>query len=101
MKVCVVGGGSTYTPELVEGLLSRREELGLREIHLVDVDAGLGEQADDRQHDVVGALPLGHGEAQAVAALALPLEAPIATDFDAPADVDDAGVSGDLVPGGR
>ena len=39
MKVCVVGGGSTYTPELVEGLLSRREELGLREIHLVDVDA--------------------------------------------------------------
>ena len=39
MKVCVVGGGSTYTPELVEGLLSRRDELGLREIHLVDVDA--------------------------------------------------------------
>ena len=38
MKVCVVGGGSTYTPELVEGLLSRREELGLRELHLVDVD---------------------------------------------------------------
>lgn len=39
MKVCVVGGGSTYTPELVDGLLSRREELELREIHLVDVDA--------------------------------------------------------------
>lgn len=38
MKVCVVGGGSTYTPELVEGLLLRRDELGLREIHLVDVD---------------------------------------------------------------
>lgn len=34
-----MGGGSTYTPELVEGLLSRRHELGLREIHLVDVDA--------------------------------------------------------------
>lgn len=39
MKVCVVGGGSTYTPELVEGLLARRRELELDEIHLVDVDA--------------------------------------------------------------
>ncbi|TFH19239.1 MAG: 6-phospho-beta-glucosidase, partial [Acidimicrobiales bacterium] len=40
MKVCVVGGGSTYTPELVEGLLSRREALDLHEIHLVDTDPG-------------------------------------------------------------
>ena len=39
MKVCVVGGGSTYTPELIEGLLCRREELELHQIHLVDVDA--------------------------------------------------------------
>lgn len=39
MKVCVVGGGSTYTPELVDGLLARRRELDLHEIHLVDVDA--------------------------------------------------------------
>ena len=38
MKVCVVGGGSTYTPELVDGLLSRREALDLHEIHLVDTD---------------------------------------------------------------
>jgi 6-phospho-beta-glucosidase len=38
-KVCVVGGGSTYTPELVDGLLRRRDELDLAEIHLVDVDA--------------------------------------------------------------
>jgi 6-phospho-beta-glucosidase len=38
MKVAVVGGGSTYTPELVEGLLSRREVLGLTEIFLVDTD---------------------------------------------------------------
>ena len=40
MKICVVGGGSTYTPELVEGLLSRREALDLHEIHLVDTDPG-------------------------------------------------------------
>lgn len=39
-KVCVIGGGSTYTPELVDGLLRRRDELDLAEIHLVDVDAG-------------------------------------------------------------
>jgi 6-phospho-beta-glucosidase len=39
VKVCVVGGGSTYTPELVDGLVRRREALGLERIHLVDVDA--------------------------------------------------------------
>lgn len=38
--MCVIGGGSTYTPELVDGLLRRRDELALAEIHLVDVDAG-------------------------------------------------------------
>jgi 6-phospho-beta-glucosidase len=39
MKITVIGGGSTYTPELVEGLLSRREMLDLHEIHLVDTNA--------------------------------------------------------------
>lgn len=39
MKVCVIGGGSTYTPELIEGLLDRRSALGLTSIHLVDHDA--------------------------------------------------------------
>ncbi len=39
MKVCVVGGGSTYTPELIDGLLRRRTELDLDRIHLVDSDA--------------------------------------------------------------
>jgi len=38
MKVCVIGGGSTYTPELIEGLLRRREMLDLHAIHLVDSD---------------------------------------------------------------
>jgi 6-phospho-beta-glucosidase len=38
VKVCVIGGGSTYTPELVDGLVRRRGELPVREIHLVDVD---------------------------------------------------------------
>jgi 6-phospho-beta-glucosidase len=39
MKITVIGGGSTYTPELIEGLLSRSEMLDLHEIHLVDSDA--------------------------------------------------------------
>ncbi|HSL74801.1 MAG TPA: hypothetical protein VK853_10045 [Ilumatobacteraceae bacterium] len=39
MKVCVIGGGSTYTPELIDGLLRRRDVLDLHEVHLVDVDA--------------------------------------------------------------
>lgn len=38
MKVTVVGGGSTYTPELVDGLLRRRAELDLHEIVLADID---------------------------------------------------------------
>jgi len=39
MKVSVIGGGSTYTPELIDGLLRRRERLDLSEIALVDIDA--------------------------------------------------------------
>lgn len=38
MKVCVIGGGSTYTPELIEGLLERCGPVGLAEVHLVDHD---------------------------------------------------------------
>jgi 6-phospho-beta-glucosidase len=38
MKVAVVGGGSTYTPELVSGFLARRETFPLRQLWLVDVD---------------------------------------------------------------
>jgi 6-phospho-beta-glucosidase len=39
-KVVVIGGGSSYTPEIVGGLLSRREQLNLREVWLVDIPAG-------------------------------------------------------------
>jgi 6-phospho-beta-glucosidase len=40
LKVVVVGGGSSYTPEIIEGLLSRRDQLPLRELWLVDIAAG-------------------------------------------------------------
>lgn len=38
MKVAVVGAGSTYTPELVDGLLERRADLPVRTLALVDPD---------------------------------------------------------------
>ncbi|GAB4478931.1 MAG: 6-phospho-beta-glucosidase [Anaerolineae bacterium] len=40
MKIAVIGGGSTYTPELVNGFLARTGELPLRELCLMDIDAG-------------------------------------------------------------
>lgn len=38
MKITVVGGGSTYTPELIEGFADRIEVLGLTELVLYDID---------------------------------------------------------------
>lgn len=40
LKLAIIGGGSSYTPELIEGVIKRREFLPVSEIHLVDVDAG-------------------------------------------------------------
>ena len=39
MKVAVIGGGSTYTPELVNGFLARIKTLPLTELWLMDIDA--------------------------------------------------------------
>jgi 6-phospho-beta-glucosidase len=39
MKLAVVGGGSTYTPELVSGLSRERERIDIRELVLHDIDA--------------------------------------------------------------
>ncbi len=48
MKLAVVGGGSTYTPELVAGLARERERIDLRELVLHDIDP--------ERRDVVGGL---------------------------------------------
>ncbi|MFC4950323.1 6-phospho-beta-glucosidase [Pseudonocardia sp. GCM10023141] len=40
MKIAVVGGGSTYTPELVDGFARLATQLGVDELALVDPDAG-------------------------------------------------------------
>lgn len=39
LKVAVIGGGSTYTPELVNGFLARVEQFPLDELWLMDIDA--------------------------------------------------------------
>jgi 6-phospho-beta-glucosidase len=39
LKVAVIGGGSTYTPELVKGFLDRTAQFPLDELWLMDIDA--------------------------------------------------------------
>jgi len=48
VKVAVVGAGSTYTPELVEGFGSRTDRIAVDELALLDIDA--------ERLDVVGGL---------------------------------------------
>jgi 6-phospho-beta-glucosidase len=38
MKLAVIGAGSTYTPELVSGLMRERERIGVHELVLHDID---------------------------------------------------------------
>jgi 6-phospho-beta-glucosidase len=38
MKITVIGGGSTYTPELVNGFLMRTGTLPIKELWLMDID---------------------------------------------------------------
>ena len=40
LKFAVIGAGSSYTPELIEGILQRQESLPVRELWLVDIPAG-------------------------------------------------------------
>lgn len=40
IKVATIGGGSSYTPELVEGFIKRYESCPVRELWLVDVPEG-------------------------------------------------------------
>ncbi|MEG2246371.1 MAG: 6-phospho-beta-glucosidase [Peptostreptococcaceae bacterium] len=40
LKIVTIGGGSSYTPELVEGFIKRYEELPVKELWLVDIEQG-------------------------------------------------------------
>ena len=56
VKVAVVGAGSTYTPELVEGFVTRTDRLPVDELCLLDVDA--------ERLGIVGALASFHSTAE-------------------------------------
>ena len=38
LKVSVIGGGSSYTPELIEGFIESQAELAVKRIALMDID---------------------------------------------------------------
>lgn len=40
VKIVTIGGGSSYTPELMDGFIKRYAELPIREIWLVDIEDG-------------------------------------------------------------
>ncbi len=48
IKIAIIGSGSTYTPELIEGLINRRDSLPLDELYLMDID--------ERKRTIVGGL---------------------------------------------
>lgn len=50
LKIVTIGGGSSYTPELVEGLIKRYNELPVSEYWLVDIEDG------KEKLEIVGAL---------------------------------------------
>jgi len=41
LKLVVIGGGSSYTPELMEGIIKHHNELPVGEIWLVDIEEGI------------------------------------------------------------
>ncbi|MGU3473654.1 6-phospho-beta-glucosidase [Paenibacillus sp. D51F] len=48
MKIAIIGAGSTYTPELIEGIIKRKDGLPLSELALMDID--------ERKLGIVGGL---------------------------------------------
>ncbi|MGL5963718.1 MAG: 6-phospho-beta-glucosidase [Fusobacteriaceae bacterium] len=40
LKIVTIGGGSSYTPEIIEGFIKRHHELPVSEIWLVDIEDG-------------------------------------------------------------
>ena len=59
MKVAVVGGGSTYTPELIDGFARLADQVSITEIVLVD--------PDQSRLSVVGPFDESHFDTKALA----------------------------------
>lgn len=50
VKIVTIGGGSNYTPELMEGFIKRYDQIPVKEIWLVDIEEGR------QKLDIVGAM---------------------------------------------
>ncbi|MCF0246389.1 MAG: 6-phospho-beta-glucosidase, partial [Ileibacterium sp.] len=50
VKIATIGGGSSYTPELVEGFIKRYDQLPIKEMWLVDIEEG------KEKMEIVGAM---------------------------------------------
>lgn len=48
LKIALIGAGSTYTPELMEGFINKKDSLPVEELYLMDID--------DHKLEVVGGL---------------------------------------------
>lgn len=40
LKIATIGGGSSYTPEIIEGFIKRYHELPVKDLYLVDIEEG-------------------------------------------------------------
>ena len=52
IKLVVIGGGSSYTPEIIEGIIKRHDSFPVSEIVLVDIEEG------KEKLDIIGNLSL-------------------------------------------
>lgn len=37
LKICVIGAGSTYSPELIDGFFNRQDKMKVKEFALMDI----------------------------------------------------------------
>lgn len=48
LKITIIGAGSTYTPELIEGIINKKDTLPVKKLYLMDIE--------DRKLNIVGGL---------------------------------------------
>jgi len=58
LKVAVIGGGSTYTPELIEGFIRYYDELPIAQITLMDISTERLKIVGDLVQRMLGELPI-------------------------------------------
>jgi 6-phospho-beta-glucosidase len=71
LKICTIGGGSSYTPELIEGFIKRYNTLPVSEIWLSDIKEG------EKKLQIVGSLAK-----RMIAKAGLPIEVHLTLNID-------------------